>query len=315
MSKKTIPENIKGYLYLLNTIVLFSTYEVVSKTLVGKADALQVNFIRFFIGGVVLLTVLLFKKDAGIGRKEFFSVVVIGFVNVVMSMSLLQLSLYAYNAQASVTAVIFSSNPVFVMLFAAITGKEKIGVYKLLGLLFGLLGIFVVFSEKLNFTSISWKSPFYAIVSAVFYGLYTVLGRKVSVRIGSLKMNTYSFLAGSLILLPFLLIFRIPVVTFDYSGIYQILYMSFILTGLAYLTYFAGLRIVGAGSGSLVFFIKPVLASILAIIFLNEKASLTLFAGTVLIISGIGIVVFQDRIKGLVRHMQKPSVKGNETQT
>lgn len=118
-----------------------------------------------------------------------------------------------------------------------------------------------------------------------------------SAKIGSLKMNTYSFLAGSLILLPFLLIFRIPVVISDSSALPQILYLSIAVTGLAYLTYFTGLRIVGAGSGSLVFFIKPVLASTFAVIFLNEHASLPLFLGTILVISGIAAVVYGERIK------------------
>jgi drug/metabolite transporter (DMT)-like permease len=281
-----------GYIYLFNTVFLFSTYEVVSKTLVGKIDPFQVNFIRFFIGGLLLFLFLLWKGEVAVSKKDLLLLGLVGIINVVASMNLLQMSLYVQGAKASVAAVIFSSNPIFVFAFSALLDKEKLHAHKLLGLLLGILGILVVFLEKLDFRTLDIKSPLLALLSAVFYGLYTVIGRKASVRVGSLKMNSYSFLIGSLCLLPFLLLFKIPVISFDTSGIVQLAYLAVMVTGLAYLTYFMGLSIMGASKGSLVFFIKPALASVLAILFLKERASLNLFFGTMLILLGIVSILY-----------------------
>jgi drug/metabolite transporter (DMT)-like permease len=286
-----------GYLCLLNTVVLFSTYEVVSKTLVGIMDPFQVNFIRFFTGGLVLFIFLLLKGDMRISLRDFLYTAAVGVVNVVLSMSLIQLSLYAQGSRASVTAVIFSSNPIFVMLFSAVIDKERITLQKLIGLLAGMLGILIVFGDKLSFSLEGILSPVLALLSAVFYGLYTVLGRKVSVRIGSLKMNSFSFLAGSMVLLPFLLVNGSPVLNFSFSALPQVAYLSVFVTGIAYFTYFKGLEAIGASSGSLTFFIKPVLASVIAVIFLGEQTNLNLVLGTLLIISGIFTVIYMDTLK------------------
>lgn len=283
-----------GYALLANTIILFSTYEVVSKTLVGRIDPFQINFIRFFIGGVILFLYLAFKGDLKITGKDFLKVSLTGVLNVVISMNLVQLSLYEDNAQASVVAVIFSSNPIFVTLFAAVLDRERINASKAIGMLLGIIGVVVIFADKISLNINSLKGPLYALLSAVFFALYTVLGKKISSRIGSVKLNSYSFMAGSLLLLPILILQGRPVIEFDYSVSIQMVYLSVLVTGLAYMTFFKGLAITGASKGSLVFFIKPVLASIIAIIFLGEKGTITLVAGTLLILAGIFTVIYME---------------------
>lgn len=276
-----------GYLYLLNTIFFFSTYEVVSKTLVGVMDPFQVNFIRFFIGGFILLVFVLIKNDLAVNRQEFFLLLSTGFLNVVLSMNLLQFSLYIPGSKAFISAVIFCSNPIFVTIFSALIEKERLGKYQVACLITGLAGIIIVFLHKFDYTIFDFKSPFLALLSAAAYGLYTVLGRKVSVRIGSLKMNSYSNLLGSFMLLPILVLLETPVFKFDSSAIPQMFYLSVLVTGFAYFTYFKGLSILGAVRGSLVFFIKPVLAFIIAAVFLGERLTINVFLGTLLIIASI----------------------------
>jgi len=293
-----------GYLFLLNTLLLLSTFEVVSKSLVGKIDPFQANFLRFFIGGLVLMVFVLIKGDIKISKKDVKWVVLVGVLGISISMSLLQLSLYVANAKASIVAVIFSSNPIFVCLFAALIDKERLKAYKLIGLLIGVIGIGVIFVEKIELGSSGYMSPLLALISAVIFGLYTVIGRKISISMGSLKMNSYSFIVGSLIMLPFLFIFKIPVITFDYSGIYQVIYLGVFVTGLAYYTYFRGLNALGSSKGSLVFFLKPALASFIAIIFLKESLTPNLFIGTLLVITGIVVAVFWPTFKTRGKHTQ-----------
>ncbi len=289
-------KGVSSFFYLANTIILFSTYEVVSKTLVNKVNPFQINFIRFFIGGIILLAFLAVKKNVFIGLKDLGATALIGIINVVISMNLIQISLFMEGAKASVVAVIFSSNPIFVSLIAVLIDKEKINYIKLIGLIMGVVGIFAIFFEDISLSGTDFISPLLALLSAAFFGLYTVLGRKVSVRIGSLKMNAYSFIIGSLTLLPILAFFKMPVIRFDHSAMGQIIYLSVFVTGIAYLTYFKGLSIAGAGKGSLVFFVKPVLASVIAIVYLKEQAAASLFIGTALILSGITLVIKSEEL-------------------
>ena len=293
-----------GFVYLLITIIIFSTYEVVSKTIVGRVDPFQINFIRFLIGGLILFVFLLFKRDIYISRKDLLSVALLGVISVAISMNLMQLSLSVEGATASTAAVIFSSNPIFVTFFSALIEKEKIKLSRIIGLSVGILGIFTVFADKLQINLSNIVSPLLTLAAAITFALYTVIGRKASTKIGSLKMNTYSFIMGSIILVPFLILFKIPIIKFDYSAIPQVMYLSIFVTGIAYFTYFMGLSTVGASKGSLVFFVKPVMASIIAIIFLNEKVSMNLIIGMLLTIAGIFIVLYYDKFK-----QKNPGVK------
>lgn len=287
-----------GYFNLLITLVFFSTFEVVSKTLVGKLDSFTINFIRFFIGGLILFIIIGIKRDIKIDMKDFIWLAITGIISVTISMNLLQFSLYIPNAKASVAAVIFSSNPIFVCIFAALIEKEKINIYKLIGLSVAIIGIIVIFFEKLQGGVADFVSPLLVLFSAIFFGLYTVLGRKVSMKIGSLKMNAYTFVIGSFASLPILFFTRLPVITIDSDVIIKLVYLSVFVSGLAYLAYFKGLSILGATNGSLVFFLKPALASFIAVWFLSEQMSPYLILGTALIILGVIIVIrFGNHVK------------------
>jgi drug/metabolite transporter (DMT)-like permease len=279
-----------GCLYLLTTIFFFSTYEVVGKSIAGRIDAFQVNFIRFLVGGLILLGVAAVKKELAVSRRDFALCVLAGVINVVISMSLINMSLALDGSSAAVSAVLFSCNPIFVSIFASAFDGERIGRKKIAALALGILGTILISFNKMDMNVRSLASPALAVLSAIFFGFYTVLGKKISVRTGSLRMNAWAFTTGSLILLVFLVLTKRPIVQFNPSITGRVVYLSIFVTGLAYLSYFKGLAIAGAGKGSLVFFLKPVLATALAFFFLGERINPLVCAGIALVLAGIWIV-------------------------
>ncbi|MDQ2085274.1 DMT family transporter [Herbivorax sp. ANBcel31] len=293
-----------GYLFLLNTVILFSTYEVVSKIIIDRINPFQINFLRFFLAGLFLFLCSVIKGDIKVEKKHFKTFVILGILNVIFSMNLFQLSLSMENAKAALVAVIFSSNPIFVTLFSAIIDKEKIHTYKKVGLILGITGIAIMSFNELSVDALNVLSPLLAMFSAVLYGLYTVIGRKVSYKIGSLKMNSYSFLIGSVILLPFLIFFNIPVFDIDSTITAHVIYLSILVTGVGYLTYFIGLSIAGACKGSMVFFLKPVLASIFAVILLKEHAGIYFILGTILVVLGVIIIFYWEAFKHWIKNIK-----------
>ncbi|GAE89080.1 permease [Acetivibrio straminisolvens JCM 21531] len=68
---KTVKKYNFGYLFLMITVIFFSTYEVVSKTIIGRVNPFQINFLRFFIGGSLLFLFLLIKHDLKIDKKTW----------------------------------------------------------------------------------------------------------------------------------------------------------------------------------------------------------------------------------------------------
>jgi drug/metabolite transporter (DMT)-like permease len=180
--------------YLLLTIFLFSTYEVVAKPILPMIDVFQLNFIRFFLGGIILLVFTFLRGTLKITKKEFAELSFLGVLNVGIIMNLLQLSLAVPGAQASITALVFSSNPIFVYLFSVLLGREKIELKRLFVTLLALLGTILLFSPSLK-NGVGWNlSLVLALGASILYGLFTLLARETSIRMSSIKMNGYTFL-------------------------------------------------------------------------------------------------------------------------
>ncbi|HRX15810.1 MAG TPA: DMT family transporter [Spirochaetota bacterium] len=281
----------RGYLYLFVTILLFSTYEVVSKTLIGSVSPLQINVYRFFLGGFLLLGYLIYKRNTSITAYHLFMCTLVGIINVVISMNLVLLSLWIEGGRASVTAALISTNPLFVLIIASLFDKEKITGKNITGIILCIAGVAFIFDDTFTSTG-SYQSALLALGSSLSFAIYTVMGKKLTSRIGSsTKMNCYSFLTGATVLLIVMLIIKSPVAIKSVSAFPQLVYLGIMVTGVAYIAYFKGLTITGAGRGSLLYFLKPVIASLLAIIFLAEQPTIGFVAGTALILAGLYIAI------------------------
>ena len=108
-----------GYVYIVLCAIIFSTMEVMLKTVHGVFAPMQITCLRFLVGGILLIPFAsrsIKKKNASLSRKDIGFFALSGFLCVVIAMSLYQMSV-TYT-RASVVAVIFSCNPIFVTVFA-----------------------------------------------------------------------------------------------------------------------------------------------------------------------------------------------------
>ena len=120
----------KGYLYIAIATILFSSMEIVLKIVSYNAKKQKI-FFRFFCGSLILLPFAiksLKEKEASIEMKDIKQFIFLGFMCVVVSMIFYQLAVVY--TKASVVAVIFSCNPVFVMAFAFLFLKEEQNIEK-----------------------------------------------------------------------------------------------------------------------------------------------------------------------------------------
>ena len=124
----------RGYLYIAVTTLLFSSMEVALKLISGQFNPIQLNFSRFIVGGLVRIPFAvreLKKRGRKLDGKALGSFALLGLMGIAVSMSLYQLSVT--RVQASVVGVLFSSNPVFVTLFAFLLLHETISKNQIAG--------------------------------------------------------------------------------------------------------------------------------------------------------------------------------------
>ena len=294
----------KGYLYIAIATILFSSMEIVLKSISSCFNPIQLTFERFFCGSLILLPFAiksLKEKEASIEMKDIKQFIFLGFMCVIVSMIFYQLAVVY--TKASVVAVIFSCNPVFVMAFAFLFLKEEIHYHNIVSLILEVLGILII----INPLSIK-LSPIgiiFTLLAAITFALYGVLGKKSTKKFGGEVVTCFSFIFGSLEMLILILIGHIPSISsslissnlnifanvplftgYNMSNILAVLYVYIFVTGLGYASYFKAMEETSANTTSLVFFFKPVLSPILAFIFIKEFIPLNMIIGILFIIIG-----------------------------
>ena len=286
---------------IILSATLFSTMEVALKIAGSDFDAFQLTFLRFLIGGLFLLPFALKRirrKNIQIQGKDYLYLLLLGTVCIPISMIFFQLGVE--NANAATAAVIFCINPMFTMLFAHFITEEKLNRNKIWALLVGLAGILFMIAPWNMAEGNTLIGTIYSTLAALLFGLYSALGRRTIHRLGGLPQTAISFLLGSLVMVPILLVLDKPLfagVTVENAG--MVLYVGIMITGLGYLSYFMTMERADAATASIVFFIKPGLAPIIAVLVLQEVLTFNSFLGIFLVFVGSYINLREQRLKSI----------------
>ncbi len=284
-----VNQTIKGYGLLLLTITLFSTYEVIGRMFAQTVPPLLVSAIRFSLGGVVLLPFAITsvrRRQLKLTARDFAALLGLGLLIAGVSMGLLQFSLRYI--EASTSAVLFSSNPLLVMVLSTVALGEPVTKRKVISLALGVAGmVFVAGGLTLD----SGFGAMLAVGASVAWAVYTVAGKQMAARFGSLALNGLSFTLGGGVLLVVSLAFSREPVVISPTNWLLLAYLGVFVTGIAYYAFFAGLAYTDTTLGSAVFFFKPVLASIFAYFLLGENLTPGKVTGIALILVAMLLVL------------------------
>jgi len=276
------------------TLVFFASMEVVSKPLLGSIDPLTLTVWRFAAGALVLSIILIRRRGLSsirtLGGGTVALLLLMGVVNIALAMSLLQTAVKLTSAARAAT--VFCANPVLVFIISALSGTEKANLLKVLGLLSGLAGLAIV--SGLHTLTVDTGTA-YAMVSAAAFALYTVMGKRVSGRTDPVTINVVSFAAGLIVLFAFLAASGRPLspapLVASPGNAAAALYLTLGVSGVAYLTFVRAIRRIGAVAASMVFMLKPAVASVLAVVFLGEVLTPPFWIGLVLTSLGSWLVM------------------------
>lgn len=289
----------KVVVYIIISATLFSTMEVVLKIAGNHLDAFQLTFIRFLIGGLFLLPFALLeirKNHTVITKKDLLHMLAMGVVCICISMVFFQLGVE--NSKASTAAVIFCINPMFTMLFAHFITEEKLNRIKVIALTIGLVGILFMINPLNIEPGNTFLGISYTILAAVTFGLYSAMGRTSIRRLRGITQTSFSFLFGSVVMVPILLIMDRPILSgISAENIGMVLYIGIMVTGFGYLFYFLAMGASDAATASIVFFVKPAMAPIIAVIALHEVIGINGFIGILLIFAGSYINLREQKFK------------------
>lgn len=273
---------------LLAAMALFSTIEVASKRITHQAAPLWIAAIRFSLGGGLLLIPALIGRRLGAPRptlRELGALLALGVLGVCVSIGLYHLSIPLL--QANVAAVVFSVNPVFVVLLLPWVRGVPLPRGQTVAALVGVLGILCFLpAADAQGRAVAWGLALMVGALASF-ALFTVLAEPLIRRLGGVMTMAVVGVSGGLLLAltARLLIGPLPAAVPTASWP-VLLYLAIVTTGVAYALFFEGVRRLGAAS-AVFFFLKPVLASGLAWFVLGETLDGRRLIGTALILGAL----------------------------
>ena len=261
----------KAYFFVVLTAFLFGTMEVACKAAGNQLDPFQLTFLRFAIGGLILLPFAaaeLKQNRIKLTAKDILILAGVGALGIPLSMVFFQLGVM--NSNAATASVLICINPFFTMVFAHFFTEEKLNRNKFIVLAIGLAGLIFMIKPWNIQEGNTVIGIVYMLLAAVFFGAYTVAGKVSVQKMGIMAQTSISFILGSLILFIIILITGKPVVAGVTDSFILVLYVGIFVTGLGYYSYFMAIKNSDAATGSLAFFLKPAIAPVMAVIFLKE---------------------------------------------
>ena len=270
--------------------------EVALKVAGNSLDPFQITLLRFFFGGLVLLPFGVreyrSKPKGFMTKKLWLSMALLGAINGPFCMVLFQFGVDSSNA--STAAVVFCSNPVFTMIIAHfMTEDEKANRLKVFALALGAIGLFFMIRPWDIQAGNTLAGVLFSLAAAASFGLYGVVGGKTIRRIGAFTQVSASFFFGVLFLLLIMLLLGRPVISGAADNIGIIIYVSVAVTGGGYLLYFLAMKHSNATTASIIFFLKPMIAPVFAVILLREAITYNMYIGIALILAASYILSFR----------------------
>ena len=287
----------RGYIFIFLATVFFSSMEVALKTVAHDFNPMQLNCTRFLVGGLLLIPFALRglrQHGARVTAAAWIGFAWLGFVGLVVSMMFYQMSILY--APASVVSVLFSCNPVLVLAFAYLILRADIRPQHITALVMEVVAALIII-DPLH-TTLDPVGITLVLLSAATFALYAVLGKKQCAQYSGVAVTCFSCLAASAEMIVLMLISHIPAVAdalqaaglpmfaampffsgYTTGNLLNVLYICVFVTAGGYACYFMGMEATSAMQGSLVFFFKPVLAPILAMLILGEEIPWNMWAG------------------------------------
>jgi len=241
------------------------------------------TFSTLLIGISIVRPALLRVKRRDVPWLLAMGAISIGFFHVLWNTSVLLIG-------ASVSTVIQSNAPIFVTAMAWIIFKEALTTRKLVAIAFAVTGT-VLISGLVGMSSIQIPQLglITSISSAIFYGVFSLFGKKLSGDYNSWTILLYIFGFASLTLLPFQLLnpssfpYQFPALAY-FAGLILIATIS------GFALYTTALAHLQASIAAITATSEIVFAAVYAYFILAERMDIWQILGAALVISGVVLV-------------------------
>ncbi|MNW32549.1 putative inner membrane transporter yiJE [compost metagenome] len=282
---------IQGHLFAFVTIIIWGTTFISTKILLSAISPIEILFLRFMLGFLVLLLVYPHRLRVKERKQELYFAGA-GLCGVTLYYLLENIALtYTF---ASNVGVIISIAPFFTAILAHLfLDGEKLKLQFFIGFAIAVVGIFLVsFNGSINLK----LNPFgdiLAVLAAVVWAAYSILTKKISgFHYNTIQATRRVFFYGLVFMTPALFIFGFkPTINelLHPSNLFNILFLGLGASALCFVTWNSAVKILGAVKTSVYIYMVPVITVVTSVIVLYERITGVAVFGIVLTLTGLFI--------------------------
>ena len=280
-----------GSLALALIAIVWGINFSVIKVGLDSLEPFAFNALRFPIASLVLLIVLLARGQFGLPEREDFPrILVLGLLgNVVYQVNFI---IGIDRTLAGNASLLLATTPVWTAVLSAGVGHERLKGAFWLGLLGAIAGmVLVVIGNRtgLRLSGDTAAGDLLMVGASMVWAVYTVGSRDLIRRYGPLPLAAWTLWAGT----AGLLVLGAPdLVSTDFSAVgagawISVMYAGAFGIGIAYALWYYGVDVMGSARTALYSNAVPVVAIVVAWIWLAERPSWHQLVGATLILGGI----------------------------
>lgn len=290
--------------YAIMSISFWGISFVSTKAVLDKLDPYTLLVLRFGIGALFLLVLLVLKRyPLNIPLKYIPHLIVLGILGVFIHQVIQATALLTINASAAGWIISFS--PVFTVILSVFFLHEKMTLLKASGIIVAIIGVLLVTTSS---NQHSLQLPvnigyLLMILSTLNWAIYSVLLKKLDIQLPSLVVTFYMCLIGFTLTTPFLVRNKgweiMPFLTSVEWA--HLLFLGVFVSGVAYWYWAKALEVLEASQVSVFLYLEPVATLITAVLLLREKIIPVSILGGVIII--VGVIVANGRLLTFLRYL------------
>jgi len=191
-------------------------------------------------------------------------------------------------------AILHSTSPIMVLIFAALIIRERIRAVNVLGVLIGAAGaiLLVVSGKNLEVFRGNMLGNIFIVINISAYAMYLVLIKPMMQQYHPFTVMKWVFIFGFIAIAPFTThtLFDLSHEVLTTKTILSVTYIVLGTTMLAYLLTIYGLKYLKASMAGYYIYLQPLMAGMIGVIWFAEVVTLQKVLAAVLIFTGVYFV-------------------------
>lgn len=289
--------NLKVIIVYLGVVIIWSTTPLGIVWSSESVHPTMAVLLRMAIAAVLGSFLLLIKNIEFPTNKNAIRLYSYSAIGIFGGMSFAYLA--ALYLPSGIISLIFGLSPIVSAILARkLLNEPAFSKLRSVSLAISIVGLAIVCLDNLNIDGDGWLGIFYLLIGVFFFSLSGVLVKGVNISINPLATTV----GALLITLPFFTVtWFLMDGTFNIShwsqrSIYSILYLGFFGSLIGFIGYYYILQKLQASTVALVTLMTPVIAIVIGSIFNQEVVSTKLIFGAAIVMIGLALFLFGDRI-------------------